>query len=172
MRPVGGEADDLDCGVDPAPVGKRRDRERGRGRHPAAAASDSQSTLVTAEDGRASRRESRARTLLCEIICWGPPFGQEAAAARRIGWSIIRIPSPTIKIVEHGIVEQGRPGGKGLRRSECIADGVEFTIRANVPTSVLAVDEFLRMLRVGGQFVGLSPGRSAGFGDFEVLEAE
>ena len=102
-----------------------------------------------------------------------PKIGKEAACERHIGFSVIRIPSTVpIKIVEHGIVEQGRPGGKGLRRSESAADGLEFLIKALVPTSVLSVDEFLRMLHTAGEFVGLSPGRSAGFGDFEVLGAE
>ena len=102
-----------------------------------------------------------------------PMIGKEQAVARRIGWSTIRLPTNgQLEIVEHGIVEQGRPGGKGLRRSEILRDPLDFTIRANVPTSVLAMDEFLRMLRTAGQFVRLSPGRSAGFGEFEVLEAE
>jgi hypothetical protein len=58
-----------------------------------------------------------------------PMIGKEAAAARRIGWSIIRIPASTpVKIVEHGIVEPGR-GGMGLRRSECLADGLRFRLR-------------------------------------------
>lgn len=101
-----------------------------------------------------------------------PLIGKEAAAARHIKWSIIRIPSTVpVKIVKHGIVEKFG-GGKGLRRSECIADGTEFTMCAQVPTSVLSVEEFLRMVREAGTFVGLSPGRSAGFGDFEVLGAE
>lgn len=101
-----------------------------------------------------------------------PMVGKEQAAARRIGFSIIRIPKPEITIVEHGIVEQGRVGGKGLRRSEQIADGTEFEIKAMIPTSVLSIAEFLQMLRIAGQHIGLSPGRSAGFGDFSVLEAE
>lgn len=96
-----------------------------------------------------------------------------SALAHRIGWSIIRLPSTTpVKIVEHGIVELNRDGGKGKRRSECIAGGLEFVIDARVPTSAIAVDEYLRMLREAGKHVGLSPGRSAGFGDFEVLGAE
>ena len=105
-----------------------------------------------------------------------PMIGKEAAQARRIGWSIIRIPKETVAqglhIVEHGIVEYGRPGGKGLRRSECLPDGIEFEFDALVPTSHLKLSEFLQLLRVAGKHVGLSPGRSAGFGDFEVLEAE
>jgi hypothetical protein len=102
-----------------------------------------------------------------------PMIGKEASIARHIGWSIIRVPPDVpVKIIEHGIVELGRPGGKGLRRSERIADGTEFIIRAMVPTTELSVAEFLEMLRCAGQFVGLSPGRSAGFGDFEVLGAE
>lgn len=102
-----------------------------------------------------------------------PKIGKQAALARHIGWSIIRLPvNGSVKTVQHGIVERGVSGGKGLRRSEVIPDGQEFTIRAMVPTSELAMDEFLRMIRMAGQFVGLSPGRSAGFGDFEVLAAE
>ncbi len=102
-----------------------------------------------------------------------PMIGKEQAAARRIGWSIIRLPvNGNLKTVQHGITEVGRSGGKGLRRSEVISDGTEFTIRAIVPTSILAVHEFLRMLRLAGQHVGLSPGRSAGFGDFEVIGTE
>lgn len=100
-----------------------------------------------------------------------PKIGKQSALARHIGWSIIRLPvNGHMKTVQHGIVERGVAGGKGLRRSEVLPDGLEFTVRAMVPTSELAIDEFLRMLRVAGQFVGLSPGRSAGFGDFEVLE--
>jgi hypothetical protein len=100
-------------------------------------------------------------------------IGKEQAVARRIGWSIIRVPvNGDVRTVQHGIVELGRAGGLGLRTSEVIPDGKEFTIRAIVPTSMLAIDEFLRMLRLAGQHVGLSPGRSAGFGDFEVLGAE
>jgi hypothetical protein len=102
-----------------------------------------------------------------------PMIGKEQAVARRIGWSIIRVPvNGDVRTVQHGIVELGRAGGLGLRTSEVIPDGKEFTIRAIVPTSMLAIDEFLRMLRLAGQHVGLSPGRSAGFGDFEVLGAE
>lgn len=103
-----------------------------------------------------------------------PMIGKEQAVARRIGYSTIRIPvNGNHKFVEHGIVDpSGYGGGKGLRRSEQLTDPVEFTIKANVPTSVLSIDEFLRMVRTAGQFVRLSPGRSAGFGEFEVLSAE
>jgi len=109
-----------------------------------------------------------------------PLIGKEAAIARHIKWSTIRIPigdgnghaGATLKIVEHGIVERGRDGGKGLRRSESLLDPIEFGINAIVPTSVIAVSEYLRMLREGGGFVRLSPGRSAGFGEFEVIGAE
>lgn len=100
-----------------------------------------------------------------------PMIGKEQALARRIGWSIIRVhANGNVKTVEHGIIDGGQ--AKGLRRSEYLPDGEDFTIRAMVPTSMLALDEFLRMLRYAGQYIGLSPGRSAGFGDFEVLGAE
>ena len=102
-----------------------------------------------------------------------PLIGKEQALARRIAFSIIRIPiNGQLKTVQHGIVEQGRSGGKGLRRSEYLPDQTEFTIRAMIPTSIIKPDEFIRALKLAGQHIGLSPGRSAGFGDFEVLKAE
>ena len=103
-----------------------------------------------------------------------PMIGKEQAVARRIGYSTIRItPNGNLKHVEHGIVDpSGYGGGKGLRKSESLVDPVDFTIHANIPTSALSIDEFIRMLRTAGQFVRLSPGRSAGFGEFEVIAAE
>lgn len=102
-----------------------------------------------------------------------PMIGKEAALARRIGWGTIRIPiNGNLTIKEHGIVEVNRAGGKGLRRSESLPDGIEFEIRAMLPTSHIKISEFLQMLRLAGEHVGLSPGRSSGFGDFEVLGAE
>ena len=98
-----------------------------------------------------------------------PIIGKEAAIARRIGWSIIRLSAVTIKIHSSGIVQEGQ-GGKGIRRNEMIPDGTEFIIDAMVPTSTLSPSDFLLMLRKAGQYVGLSPARSAGFGDFEVVE--
>lgn len=103
-----------------------------------------------------------------------PMIGKEQSIARRIGYSTIRIkPNGNLKFVEHGIVDpSGYGGGKGLRRSESLIDPLEFTIHANVPTSALSIEEFLRMVKTAGQFVRLSPGRSAGFGEFEVIGAE
>lgn len=102
-----------------------------------------------------------------------PMIGKEQAAARRIGWSIIRLPvtNGNLTIVQRPVMDHGI--GKGLLQVERLAtEGVEFTIRAMVPTSVLTIAEFLQLLRYCGQYIGLSPGRSAGFGDFEVLGAE
>jgi hypothetical protein len=102
-----------------------------------------------------------------------PLIGKQAALGRHIRFSTITLPiNGDLSTVEHGIVQAGMSGGKGLRRSERLPDGIEFTMHAMIPTSEIAVDEFLRMIRVAGQHVGLSPGRSAGFGDFEVLSAE
>ncbi len=105
-----------------------------------------------------------------------PLIGKQQALARRIGWSTIRIPIDDDPAIEARpvIVQNAQPGGagKGLKLSEVLKAGTEFTIKALVPTSELKVDEFIRLLRIGGEFVGLSPGRSAGFGNFEVLSAE
>lgn len=97
-------------------------------------------------------------------------IGKEQAAARRIAFSTIKLrPNGNLSQVARPVNDQGQ--GKGFCHSERLADGTEFTIEAMVPTSVLSVAEYLQALRLAGETVGLSPGRSAGFGDFEVIEA-
>lgn len=99
-----------------------------------------------------------------------PMIGKEQALARRIGFQTIRItPNGNLSTVPRPVNDHGQ--GKGFCISERLADGIEFTITALIPTSVLSVSEFLQALKYAGEMVGLSPGRSAGFGDFEVLEA-
>jgi hypothetical protein len=98
-------------------------------------------------------------------------IGKEQALARRIGFKTIRIEANgNLSKVERPVNDHGQ--GKGFCRSERLADGTEFTIEAMVPTSVISVAEYVQAVRLAGQTVGLSPGRSAGFGDFEVLSAE
>jgi hypothetical protein len=45
-------------------------------------------------------------------------------------------------------------------------------LRALIPTTYLSPHDFLAVLKIGGEFVGLSPGRSAGYGNFEILGVE
>lgn len=98
-------------------------------------------------------------------------IGKEQALARRIGFSTIRLTTNgNLTKVERPVNDHGQ--GKGFCRSERLADGTEFTIEAMIPTSILSTAEYLQALRLAGETIGLSPGRSAGFGDFEVLEAE
>ena len=98
-------------------------------------------------------------------------IGKEQALGRRIAFSTIRLdPNGNLSKVDRPVNDHGQ--GKGFCRSERLADGTEFTIKALIPTSILSVAEYLQALRLAGETVGLSPGRSAGFGDFEVLEAE
>jgi len=98
-------------------------------------------------------------------------IGKEQAAARRIGFRTIKIhANGNLSLVTRPVNDHGQ--GKGMCTSEKLADGAEFTIVADVPTSVLSIAEFLEALRLAGQTIGLSPGRSAGFGDFEVLSAD
>lgn len=97
-------------------------------------------------------------------------IGKEQALARRIAFKTIRIePNGNLSKVERPVNDHGQ--GKGFCRSEKLADGTEFTVEALIPTSILSVAEYLQALRLAGETVGLSPGRSAGFGDFEILEA-
>lgn len=98
-------------------------------------------------------------------------IGKEQALGRRIAFSTIRLQTNgNLSKVERPVNDHGQ--GKGFCRSEKLADGTEFVIEAMVPTSMLSVAEYLQALRLAGETVGLSPGRSAGFGDFEVLSAE
>lgn len=98
-------------------------------------------------------------------------IGKEQALARRIAFKTIRIDANgNLSKVERPVNDHGQ--GKGFCRSERLADGTEFTIEALIPTSILSVTEYLSALKLAGETVGLSPGRSAGFGDFEVLGAD
>jgi hypothetical protein len=98
-------------------------------------------------------------------------IGKEQALGRRIMFSTIRLETNgNLSKVERPVNDHGQ--GKGFCRSERLADGTPFTIKALIPTSILSVAEYLQALAIAGETVGLSPGRSAGFGDFEVLRAE
>ncbi len=97
-------------------------------------------------------------------------IGKEQALARRIGFKTVSIkPNGNLSKVERPVNDHGQ--GKGFCRSEQLADGTEFVIEALIPTSILSVSEYLQALKIAGETVGLSPGRSAGFGDFSVIEA-
>ncbi len=100
-----------------------------------------------------------------------PAMLKEAALARRIMFKTIHVPASAISEdteVRPVLDPDGRTG-LGMNRSECLPSGTEFDIEALVPTSALAPDEYLRMLNLAGEFVHLSPARSSGFGDFEVV---
>jgi hypothetical protein len=93
-------------------------------------------------------------------------------AAERFGFSTIEVENAKIS-TDHvrGMVDD-RGNGLGTIRSECMAAGTEFVLRALIPTTYLSPHDFLAVLKIGGEFVGLSPGRSAGYGNFEILGVE
>lgn len=101
-----------------------------------------------------------------------PALGLTQELAYRIQWATIRLESPPIKYKELPVVDEVRHEGRGLTRHEILVPPLDFVIEASVPTSALAIADFVRLIRHAGKFVRLSPGRSAGFGDFEVLEVE
>jgi len=98
-----------------------------------------------------------------------PMIGKEAAIARRIGFQAVRFASPKTFFDLRPVIDEQKRQGLGITRHEAIVAGTEFVIRAMVPLSVLSPPEYLRMLKIAGEFVRLSPGRSAGCGEFEVL---
>lgn len=100
-----------------------------------------------------------------------PLVSKEAALGGRIKFKTVRVPASALGEVEvRPIIDPDGHTGLGLQQSETIEPGTEFVIDAMVPTSVMQPDEFVRMLRVAGEYVHLSPARSSGFGDFEVVE--
>jgi hypothetical protein len=99
-----------------------------------------------------------------------PMIGKEQALARYIRFETIVItPNGNLSKGQSPVNDHGQ--GKGFVRSERLAPGTEFVIAAWIPTTVITIAEYLQVLKLAGYTVGLSPGRSAGFGDFEVLEA-
>ena len=104
-------------------------------------------------------------------------MGQEMSLADRIVFSTLTFPAGTVSkdIAVRPVppAMSGQPSqGRGMQLHEKIPGGVTFDIRAMVPTSVINPDQYLGVLRCAGEFVGLSPARSAGFGNFEVVGAE
>jgi hypothetical protein len=93
-------------------------------------------------------------------------------AAERFGFETITVRDPKIT-TDHirGMIDD-RGNGLGTIRSECLAAGTEFVIGALVPTTYLAPSDYLSVLKIAGAMVGLSPGRSAGYGDFEIVGVE
>lgn len=89
-------------------------------------------------------------------------------AADRFGFETITVIDPKIT-TDHirGIVND-RGEGLGTIRSECLAAGTEFILRAKIPTTYLSPADFVSILKEAGILVGLSPGRSSGYGNFEV----
>lgn len=101
-----------------------------------------------------------------------PMVKKEAALANRIRFTMLRFPAQVVKRVFTVPVppSSGPSSGRGMMRFEYLEAGTEFIIDAMLPGSVIKVDEFAEALRVAGERVGLSCGRSAGYGDFEVLQ--
>lgn len=108
-------------------------------------------------------RAMAARTL--------PAMGKEIAVARRILFKAVRVSGVAIEqeVEERPIVKDDGHTGLGIKRSERIPAGTEFVIDARVPTTALKPDEYVDLLTLCGEYTGLSPARSAGMGDFEVL---
>lgn len=83
---------------------------------------------------------------------------------------VIRDPKMCEDEIRGGQNEKGE--SIGLTRSECLSAGTEFIITAMVPMTFINATEYVDLIRICGQVVGLSPGRSAGYGNFEVLSVE
>lgn len=97
-----------------------------------------------------------------------PLIGKEQAIAWRIYPKAIRVLGDP-KIQGQPKVDEGTHQGLGITQSEAFPPGTEFTIAAMIPTSILSVADFARLIAIAGEYVRLSHGRSAGYGDFEPI---
>jgi|SRR3990167_2014594 len=97
-----------------------------------------------------------------------PLIGKEASIAKRIGFETVRLPDAKVTIKLHAVTDLMTGEGLGYKRSEMVDAGTEFVISARVPTSTLSEAEYIQAIREAGKCIALSPGRSAGYGDFEV----
>lgn len=100
-----------------------------------------------------------------------PLIGKEQSAGYRIAFEAVRIENPNVKsdkILPK--VDERAHKGLGTTRVESLPPGTEFELRALVPTSVISVSDYVRAVELAGRFVHLSPARSAGYGDFEVIK--
>ena len=97
-----------------------------------------------------------------------PMIGKEASVAYKIGFVTVVVTHPKIGVQVDPIIDE-RGQGLGLKRSETLPPGTEFTVEAMVPTSALSVADFVRMLAIAGKYVRLSPARHTAYGDFEVI---
>ena len=98
-----------------------------------------------------------------------PTMGKEAALARRIYFRNVWLQNICTEEIARGTVDPMTGAGLGIRRNEAIPAGTEFTIEADVPTSILMPEEYVMALARAGKMIRFSPASSRGFGEFEVL---
>lgn len=68
------------------------------------------------------------------------------------------------------VVDERAHQGKGLTEHEALPPQTEFTLDFYYPASELPLDQLVPLLQLMGRFTRLSPARSSGYGDFEVIE--
>jgi hypothetical protein len=95
---------------------------------------------------------------------------REGYAAFRLGYGTVVLDKNHVKIAEHirGVTKDRQ--GLGTCKSEMVPAGTEFVLKFAVPASYISPADLLHVLKVAGEMVGLSPGRSAGYGDFVIDE--
>lgn len=106
------------------------------------------------------------RAMFVQVL---PTIGKEAALARRIMFRNVRLTATTTEELRRGTIDSATGQGLGIRRNEAIPAGTEFVIEALIPTTIIAPEEFVRVLQIAGQYVRYSPASHSGYGEFEVL---
>ncbi len=90
-------------------------------------------------------------------------IGKTKSIAYQTRFSVISFDESVLKDYKRALPDVG------VLMYESIPTGSEFTIDALVPTTHLSETEFVQAITEAGKRIGLSPARSAGHGDFEVM---
>lgn len=98
-----------------------------------------------------------------------PMFGKELGVAYKIGWHAVYPIGANVKDRNFPVIDD-RGQGLGIKVVETLAPGTEFDLTVRIPTSAITVAEWVQFLDMAGRFVHLSPARSSGYGDFEVVK--
>jgi len=67
------------------------------------------------------------------------------------------------------VVDEKTHQGKGVTEHESLPPGTAFTMELYYPSSEISLEQLIETVALAGRVVRLSPARSSGYGDFEIV---
>jgi hypothetical protein len=107
------------------------------------------------------------RAMLRKVL---PLIGKTITLGDNIRASAIRIPVPengALKLMP--VVDEKARQGLGVTEYESLPPGTQFSMELWYPSSEITHEQLVEALALAGRVVRLSPARSAGYGDFELV---